>query len=97
MNKSLEELSDASMVRRQLVERARENLRQFSYTLHPKDLENVIGDVLHVLESYEDHERRLLHLHAECASLIGYCQRVLRQLAEQETTAIFKITEPPKG
>ncbi len=67
---ALVELSNAMMVRKRLIERARQSLRE-------NDMALAMVDVLGCLENIQDNERRLLELHAECLGMIQLCHKAV--------------------
>lgn len=68
--RTLDELSNSMMVRQRFLESARRELRDgfVSEALH---------DIVAMLDHFQDNERRLLELHAECRGMIELCQKAI--------------------
>ena len=67
-----DELNNALVVRRALIDRARHSLRR-------EDLAGALLDVFDVLEHLQKNDESLLRLHADCHGLIEYTLKVLER------------------
>lgn len=79
------EMSEAMMVRRRHIDRARDLLNE-------DDLKGAVIYVLNCLEHVQQCDERVIRLHAECISLIEYSIKVL-QLHESSKPIVIKLDD----